>query len=215
MQVWFELVRDWGYFGVFALMAMESSIFPVPSEIVVPPAAYWAAQGRMTFFGVWLASTAGSYFGSIVTYAVARALGRPLIERYGKYVFLPPNKVEMAETLLRRYSAGGIFFSRLLPVVRHLISIPAGLIRMEVLPFSVLTLVGAGIWCFVLAWFGQQVIGDRPDLMTNPEALVGALKAKLIWFVVAVGALGGSYLLMKWMARRPATKTDAEAPPAP
>lgn len=211
MQIWFGWVHDWGYLGIFVLMALESSIFPVPSEIVVPPAAYWAAQGRFSFFGVILAATLGSLFGSLVTYFVARAVGRPLVNRYGKYLLMPPEKVALAEAFITRYASGGLFFSRLLPVVRHLCSIPSGLVRMNLLRFSVLTTVGAGLWCSILAWFGAQVIGDRPDLLDNPEAMVMALKAKLLWFVVGAALLLGSYVLMKYLGKRAAAPAAAGA----
>jgi membrane protein DedA with SNARE-associated domain len=215
IAMWFNWVRDGGYVAVFFLMAMESSIFPVPSEIVVPPAAYWAAQSgsSMTFGGVILASTLGSLFGSLVTYVVSRALGRPFVLRYGKYFFMPPAKVEMAETFLTRFSRGGIFFSRLLPVVRHLCSIPAGLVRMPLVPFSVLTTVGAGIWCAILAWFGREVIGGNQDLLTDPSQLTKVLKARLVWFIGAVVVLAVGYALVVTMGRKTAT-AQQQTPPA-
>src|ERR1044071_9209164 len=97
LKIWFHFVETWGYLGVFLLMALESSIVPIPSEIVMPPAAYWAAQGRMSFWLVVLAGTAGSWFGSIVSYAVSRAVGEPVVRRYGKYVFFPESKVAAME----------------------------------------------------------------------------------------------------------------------
>ena len=96
--VWmFEFVRDQGYVGVFLLMAAESSILPVPSEIVIPPAAYWASQGRMSYLGVVLAGTAGSWLGAAVMYFVSRAVGRPLILKYGRFLRITPEKVEKSE----------------------------------------------------------------------------------------------------------------------
>lgn len=177
-------------------MAMESSIFPVPSEIVMPPAAFWAAQGKMDFAGVVLAGTAGSYFGSIVTYYVARALGLPFVRRYGKYFLISDEKMLLAEGWVRTHGVVGIFIARLLPVVRHLISIPAGIFRMPVIPFSIVTIVGAGIWCWILAWFGREVIGDSPELLQSPEALIGVMKAKLIWIVAGVAGFGVLYAIM-------------------
>ncbi len=190
LVTWFGWVRDWGYGGVVILMAMESSIFPVPSEVVVPPAAYWAAQGRMSFWGVVVAGTVGSYLGSAITYIVAQKVGLPFINRFGRYFFMSPEKLKMAEGWVRQYGVGGIFFARLLPVVRHLISIPAGILHMSFARFSAATIVGSLIWCTVLAWFGQEVIGGRPDLMENPEALVLALKEKL--HVVIFAIIGGA-----------------------
>src|SRR6478609_11922956 len=121
-QIWFQWVDQWGYFGVFVLMAMESSIIPVPSEVVMPPAAFWAAQGRMDFWGVVLAGTLGSYVGSVASYFGAQLIGQPVLKRYGKYVLLPAEKLELAQTWVRQYGVAGIFVARLLPVVRHLIS---------------------------------------------------------------------------------------------
>lgn len=175
IEVWFRWVHDWGYGGIVLLMAMESSIFPIPSEAVIPPAAFWAKQGRFSLAGVIAAGTLGSWIGAAVTYWVARTLGRALVARYGKFIFVPEHKLARAERWLGRYEAGGVFFARLVPVVRHLIGIPAGLVRMPFKMFSLMTLLGAGLWCGVLAWFGGRVLGDRPDLMDNPEALVDQL----------------------------------------
>lgn len=186
IKVWFGWVEAWGYAGVFILMAMESSIFPVPSEVVMPPAAFWAVQGKMSFWGVVLAGTAGSWFGSAVTYFVARFAGWPLLQRYGKYVLMPPEKIALATGWVERFGAGGVLIARFLPVVRHLISIPAGVLKMPFGLFSLVTTVGAGAWCAILAWFGAAVIGDRPELLQSPEQMIAVVKAKLLWFVVAV-----------------------------
>ena len=94
---WMQFVHDQGYVGVFLMMAVESTVFPLPSEIVVPPAAYWASQGVFTFWGVVLASTLGSWFGSALSYLAALKLGRPLILRYGRYFFMPEKKWLLAE----------------------------------------------------------------------------------------------------------------------
>jgi membrane protein DedA with SNARE-associated domain len=189
LQMWFELVRDWGYLGVFLLMAAESSILPVPSEVVMPPAAYWAAQGRMDFWGVVLAGAVGSWFGSAVSYWLALWIGRPLVLRFGKYVLITPKKVELAEEWAKEKGLAGVFVSRLLPVVRHLISIPCGILRMRFVPFSIVTTVGAGLWCLILAWWGAAVLGDRPDLVENPDAMVAVMKDKMLWFVGAIVVL--------------------------
>lgn len=199
---WFHFVEQWGYTGVFFLMALESSIVPIPSEVVMPPAAFWASQGKMSFWGVVAAGTFGSYFGSIANYYLARWLGAPFLRRYGKYFLMPPEKVQMAEVWVVRHGSVGIFIARLLPVVRHLISIPAGILKMDVLKFSIATTVGAFIWCAILSWFGQQVIGGSPELLNSPTEMVGVLKSKLQWFVAAVVVLGAAYGLVKWAYRR-------------
>jgi membrane protein DedA with SNARE-associated domain len=201
-------VEHWGYLGVVVLMAMESSIFPVPSEIVVPPAAIMAAStGKMTITGVILAGTFGSWLGSAITYYVALWVGRPIVMRFGKYFFVPRDKLERSERFLRRYEAGGIFFARLLPVLRHLISIPAGIIRMGFLKFSVLTTVGAAIWCAVLAWLGARV-GDKLRLEgkdpLDPLALVAAVKHESYLIVGTVLLVCVLYFVgMKMTAPKP------------
>ena len=199
IETWFRWVHEWGYGGVVVLMAMESSIFPVPSELVVPPAAILAAHGgRMTVSGVILAGTFGSWLGAAITYWVALLAGRPLVMRLGKYFFMPPSKVERAERFMHRYEGGGIFFARLLPVIRHLISIPAGIIRMGFVKFSALTVVGSGIWCWVLAVLGQKV-GRQLDpqqmaaLQTGTGVdlahLIHAVKQEALWIVGAVAVV--------------------------
>lgn len=203
IATWFGWVRDWHYLGVFLLMAMESSILPVPSELVIPPAAYWATQGEMSLPGVVLAGTAGSYLGAIVMYWASRALGRPLVLRYGKFALITPEKLEKAERFLARYEKGGVFFARLLPVVRHLIGIPAGIVRMSPGAYSVWTLVGSSVWCAVLAVFGQQVLGDSPDLMQNPDAMMTALKAKSHIVAAGVLVLAILYVAVVRMTRKP------------
>jgi membrane protein DedA with SNARE-associated domain len=202
LVTWFEFVQHWGYLGVFLLMALESSIVPIPSEVVMPPAAYWASRGDMNFWLVVLAGTAGSYFGSAVSYFVSRAIGAPLVQRYGKFFLMGPEKVAMAEAWIQQYGSAGIFTARLLPVIRHLISIPAGLLKMNFLRFSTATTVGAFLWCLVLSWFGRQVIGDRPDLLTSPEALVSVCKEKLHLFVIGVVALAVAYGVLVRFKRR-------------
>lgn len=196
IETWFHWVHEWGYGGVVLLMAMESSIFPVPSELVVPPAAILAAQGgQMTVTGVVVAGTFGSWLGSAITYWVALLVGRPVVLRFGKYFLMTPEKVLRAERFMHRYEGGGIFFARLLPVIRHLISIPAGMIRMGFLKFSVLTVIGSALWCWVLAVLGQRVggqldpaqmaalqQGEGVDLMH----LIHAVKHESLWIVVAV-----------------------------
>ncbi len=202
---WFQVVHDWGYGGIFFLMALESSIVPVPSEVVMPPAAFWAAQGKMDFWMVVSMGTAGSYFGSIVSYLVSRYAGAPIVTlvvaRYGRYLFLNQEKLNMAQAWILRYGSMGIFFARLLPVVRHLVSIPAGVFKMKVWPFSVATIVGAGLWCTILSWYGQEVIGGNPELLNSPAEMVQVMKDKLLWFVFGVLALGGAYAIVMIFSR--------------
>lgn len=202
LTYWFHFVATYGYLGVFLLMALESSIVPIPSEIIMPPAAYWAAQGRMDFGLVVLAGTAGSLFGSVVSYAVSRAVGAPVVMRWGKLVLLPPDKIAAAEDWVREYGVGGIFFARLLPVVRHLISIPAGILRMPIGAFCAATTAGAFLWCLILAEFGRKVIGDQPHLLDSPEMLSRVLREKMHVIVLGFVALAAAYALMLWLKKR-------------
>ncbi len=196
LQTWFSWVHDWGYWGVALLMAMESSIVPVPSEIVIPPAAFLAGQGRMNLWGVILAGVIGSWAGSAITYGISRWLGRPLVLKYGRWFFIGPDKLERAEAFMARYEAGGIFFARLLPVVRHLISIPAGIVRMPFGKFSAMTTLGSAVWCSILAWYGKGVAERHPNLMNDPEALVTAVKHESPWLAAVVAVIGALYFLM-------------------
>lgn len=202
LKTWFGLVDQWGYAGIFVMMAIESTVFPLPSEVVIPPAAYYAEQGRFHFWGVVMAATLGSWAGSTVSYWFARVVGRPLILRYGRYVFVPEQKWLMAELWIQRYSSAGIFFSRLLPVVRHLVSLPAGAARMPFGRFSLMTLVGSFIWCTVLAVFGARVLGQEPRLLQDPAALAHVIQQKLLWFVLAAVVLLALYVLVDVLGRR-------------
>lgn len=161
-----------GYFLVALLMAIESSIIPLPSEVVIPPAAHlaWTGDGLTCFgyhftgwsaqIGLVVAGAIGSWLGATVMYWASRVAGRPLVMRYGKYVFISPEKIEGAERWAAHYGAFGIFASRLLPVVRHLIGIPAGIVRMNFWKYSIYTLIGSAVWCAVLCWLGVKVGGD-------------------------------------------------------
>ncbi len=202
VALWFRLSLEWGYAGVFLCMAIESTVFPLPSEVVIPPAAYWASQGHMHFWGVVAAATLGSWAGSALSYWVARGVGRPLILRYGRYVLVTEKKWLLAEGWINRYSAAGIFFSRLLPVVRHLVSLPAGAARMHFGVFTTMTLAGSLLWSAVLAWFGARVLSQEPRLMQDPDALARVLKDKLAWFVGAVVLLVVLYALVEVLGRR-------------
>ncbi len=205
LETWFTWVLTGGYTGIIVLMAMESSIFPVPSEIVIPPAAFLAAQGKLSFTGVVLAGTLGSYLGSAVTYWASRLIGRPLIVKYGRFVLLTPKKLERAERWLARYEAGGIFFARLLPVVRHLISIPAGIVRMNFGLFSLMTITGSAIWCYILAYLGQKAYRVEPQLLTDPEALVRFIHAQSTWILVVVAVFAALYIVSMRLSK-PAQK---------
>ncbi len=196
IEIWFGWVKSGGYLGIIALMAMESSIIPVPSEIVIPPAAFLAARGDLSFAGVILAGTLGSYLGAAISYWVSLWVGRAFILRFGKFFFIGPDKLERAEVWLARYEAGGVFFARLLPVIRHLISIPAGIVRMNFWVFSLVTIAGSAIWCGVLTYLGAKAFRAQPDLIDNPDGLITLIKAQSHWIVIIVAVLAVLYVLM-------------------
>jgi membrane protein DedA with SNARE-associated domain len=184
-----------GYWLVALLMAIESSIVPLPSEVIIPPAAHlaWTGDG-LTFFGFhfsgWsaqiglvTAGAIGSWVGAAVMYWMSRLAGRPLVLRYGRFIFIAPGKIEGAERWATHYGAFGIFAARLLPVVRHLIGIPAGIVRMNFWKYSIYTLIGSAVWCAVLCWLGVKVGGD----ISKGE--MHKVTYWLLGFLAAVGAM--------------------------
>ena len=197
-----QFVLDWGYLGVFVMMLFESTAVPIPAEVVIPPAAYWASQGRFNVAAIVTVATAGSWAGSALSYWVAWKLGRPLVERYGRYVLLSHKKIEAADHWFDAYGAGGIFVARLLPGIRHVISIPAGLFKMNFRVFSIMTILGAGLFNGALAWFGIKVLGDQPALMKDPGAMIEVLKTKSHWLIGFAVVIAALYALMMWMQRR-------------
>lgn len=178
-----------GYWLVALLMAMESSIIPLPSELVIPPAAHIAyTTGSMSLAGVVVAGTLGSWLGAAVMYWASRLIGRPLLMRFGRYLLITPAKIEGAEHWANHYGEVGVFISRLLPVVRHLIGIPAGVVRMNFLYYSAATLVGSAIWCSVLVWLGVTAGQDQ-------ALLDGDLHRITLWVGGVLLVLGAIYYL--------------------
>lgn len=160
-----SLVGVLDYWGIFFLMAVESSFIPFPSELVIPPAAFLAAKGEMSLVMVIICGTAGSLIGAYVNYFLALYLGKPLVytavkSKWAKFFLLNERKLHKAEQYFLKYGGISTFIGRLIPAVRQLISIPAGFVRMNLLTFSLFTVLGAGIWVTVLAllgyWFGAN-----------------------------------------------------------
>jgi len=204
----FKPIVDWylatlktgGYPLIGLLMAMESSIIPLPSEVVIPPAAHLAHTGQipLSLWGIVLAGTAGSWLGATIMYWAARWAGRPIVMRYGKYFMVSPAKVEGAERWAAHYGGMGIFVSRLLPVVRHLVGIPAGIVRMNYLKYSLFTVAGSAIWCAVLCWLGVKAGQDE-------KLMAGELHRITLWLGAAMLGLGGLYYFFvhKHMKKKP------------
>lgn len=157
-----------GYPGIVLLMALESSFFPVPSELVMPPAGYLAAQGRMNAPLALAAGIAGSLLGALFNYFLSARLGRALLHRYSRYVLVSERSLEKSEAFFRRHGEIGTFVGRLIPVIRHLISVPAGLARMRLDRFVLYTAAGAGIWCAILTYIGWY-LGKHADVLARED----------------------------------------------
>jgi len=187
-----------GYWLIAGLMLLESTLLPLPSEAIIPPAAYLAATtGEFSLVGIVLAGTAGSWLGASIMYWAARWLGRPVVMRFGPYLGMPVAKLELAERWAARYGWVGVVFSRLLPVIRHLIGIPAGIVRLDFGRYCLATVVGSLVWCSVLAGLGT-VVGR------NRELLAGSLH-RFFLLVLCVGAvLAGLYAIFVRRVARPA-----------
>jgi membrane protein DedA with SNARE-associated domain len=162
---WLVQLAEWsvrmvdylGYPGIIFLMLLESSVFPVPSELVMPQAGYLVGMGKMNMVIVVACGVIGSWLGALLNYYVALHVGRPFFLRFGKYFFCPPHKFLKVEKFFLTHGEVGTFTGRLVPVVRHLISIPAGLARMSMGRFLFYTGTGSGIWVTILAYIGYYV----------------------------------------------------------
>ena len=176
-----------GYPGIFLLMAMESSVIPIPSELVMQPAGYLAQQGQMNMLVAILCGTAGSLAGAYANYFAAHYLGRPLLLKYGKYVWITEKKFAKVERFFRDHGEVSTFVGRLLPVVRHLISLPAGLSGMDHVKFSLYTLAGAGLWVTVLTCIGYFIGMNRDLIMRySHHALTGAVVLSAVIIILYV-----------------------------
>ena len=189
-QVIISVISTGGYAGIVLLMAIESACIPLPSEIIMPFSGYLVGQGRFSLWGVAVAGAVGCNLGSIVAYAAGAYGGRPFLERYGRYVLLTRGDLAWADRWFARYGEATIFFSRLLPVIRTFIALPAGIARMDFLRFNVYTFLGSLPWCLGLAWLGLK-LGEHWEETIRPvfeklDLLIGLLlAAALVWFVRA------------------------------
>ncbi len=163
-----ETIRDFivttieqlGYVGVFGAMGLESAGVPLPSEVIMPFAGYVAWQGKLTLVGVTIAGTLGCLAGALVLYAVGAYGGRPLLDRYGKYVFIRKSELDRADRWFAQHGEITVLVSRMLPVVRSFFSLPAGMTHMNITRFSLYTTLGSFVWCLALAYIGV-LLGPR------------------------------------------------------
>ena len=170
-----------GYTGIFLLMALESSIVPIPSEIIMPPAGYLVQQGQMNMALVIFSGTMGSLFGAYLNYFAAHYLGRPFLLKYGRYVLITEDHFRRVEDYFASHGEISTFIGRLLPVIRHLISMPAGLAGMNHIKFSIYTLLGAFIWVSILTWIGFFLGHNEALIMQySHQAIIGVMAASVV-----------------------------------
>lgn len=163
IDILLQIIGAWGYPGIVILMALESSLLPIPSEVVMIPAGYLAAQGKMDLTILLFCSTLGGVMGAWINYFLAFYFGRPIFVKYGKYVGMTEHHLEKVETFFYRHGEISTFVGRLLPVIRHLAAIPAGFARMSLWKLSFYTAIGAGLWTTVLLAIGYFASAN-PDL---------------------------------------------------
>ena len=156
-QLGTAVVGSIGYFGLFLLMAAESMVLPVPSEAVMPFAGFLVADGALSPVGVVISATLGSIVGSLIGYAIGRYGGRPFVSRWGRFLLLDQRDLNVTDRFFQRRGSVTILISRFIPIVRHLISIPAGMGRMRLPSFIIFTIVGAGLWNAFLTWCGYTL----------------------------------------------------------
>lgn len=198
------LIGEWGLPAVFVLMLLESACIPVPSEAIMLFAGFAVSKGDMSLLGITAAGVAGNVVGSWVAYAVGLYGGRPFIDKYGKYILLRHHHVELAERWFAKYGPATVFFSRMLPIVRTFISLPAGIGKMPFWQFTLYTVLGCIPWVLFLGWVGMQV-GDNWE----------AIREQLRWadYVVAAALAGVAvYAFAKWRRGRRARMTAAAEP---
>lgn len=159
-----ETIGRMGYTGIISLMFLESSFFPFPSEVVMPPAGYLAWKGEMSLSLVLLSGIAGSLLGALFNYWIAVKLGRPFLLKYGKYFFVSPESINKADEFFSKHGHVSTLVGRLLPVIRQYISLPAGIARMPMKTFMLFTTIGAGAWVIVLTFAGY-LLGEHQDLL--------------------------------------------------
>lgn len=182
-----DLIFDWGYLGIFFLMTIESSFIPFPSEIVLIPAGYLASKGEMDIAMILASSMAGSLAGAFINYYLALFLGIKMLRKYGKYLFINENAQQKMEQFFQKHGHISTFIGRLIPGIRQLISIPAGLARMNLAVFSLYTALGASIWALILVMLGYT-IGENQELIDTylkqiTFGVVIALSLLALWYI--------------------------------
>jgi membrane protein DedA with SNARE-associated domain len=178
-----HLIAQGGYASITFLMTLESMVFPVPSEAVMPFAGFLIFSGQMSFWAIIIFSTLGSIIGSLISYYIGLFGGRAIIEKYGKYFLLDHHHLLLTEKFFNRFGSKAILISRFVPVVRHLISLPAGIGKMNLFHFIIYTIVGAALWNSFLAYLGYY-LGSRWEEIRKYSEVIDIILVVLIITVI-------------------------------
>jgi membrane protein DedA with SNARE-associated domain len=185
-----NMIGSLGYWGVFIGMTLESACIPLPSEVIMPFAGFAVSEGKMTLLGIGIIGALGNLLGGLIAYFVGLKGGRPFLEKYGKYILINPNKLDLADSWFEKYGHEAVLISRMLPAIRTFISLPAGIARMDLKKFAIYTFLGSLPWTFALAYIGVQ-------LGPHWEVIKGYFH--ILDIVVAVGIIGVlTYIIYKY-----------------
>ncbi len=182
-----HVIETLGYFGIFIMMTLESACIPFPSEVIMPFAGFVVHEGHLDFLGIVIIGTLGNLVGSLIAYYVGLKGGRPILERYGKYILITSEKLDWADDIFNKYGSVTVFVGRILPVIRTFISLPAGIARMDIKKFTIYTTLGCLPWTLVLAYLGV-ILGQNWSILTNyfhilDVILVIAIIALILYWV--------------------------------
>lgn len=169
-----HVIETLGYFGVFIMMTLESACIPFPSEVIMPFAGFVVQEGQLSFLGIVVIGTLGNLVGSLIAYFVGLKGGRPILEKYGKYILITEDKLDLADDIFNKYGAATVFVGRILPVIRTFISLPAGIARMDIKKFTLYTALGCLPWTLILAYLGV-ILGQNWSVLTKYFHI-------LVWF---------------------------------
>ncbi|MBI2093048.1 MAG: DedA family protein [Deltaproteobacteria bacterium] len=180
-------ISAFGYGGIALMMAIESACIPLPSEVIMPFSGFLVSQGRFTLLGTAIAGALGCVIGSVAAYAAGRYGGRSFIWKYGRYMLISHHDVDLADRWFERHGRFVVFFSRLLPVIRTFISLPAGIAKMKFVPFVIYTFTGSLPWCYFLSYIGYRM-GEKWDTLGTYfhqfDTAIGILiLAAAIWWI--------------------------------
>ncbi len=173
-----------GYPGIAMLMAIESACIPLPSEIIMPFAGYLVAQGHFTLTGVATAGAIGNNIGSMIAYWAGRHGGRPMVERYGRFILIDAHDIDRADRFFARFGDWAVLIGRMLPIIRTFIAFPAGVVRMPLLRFHIFTFIGSWPWCLALAWIGMK-LGDAWNTDPRVKAVLHSFDVVIMVLVLA------------------------------